>query len=196
MTTAVAADVRAGEGMLSIAALAQGWAQRIPDRVAMRHKDFGIWQDITWAQLWDTILDAGHGLLALGVDPGDRVSIHSEDRPEWVILDLATVAVRGITVGLYPTNPSAEVEYALTDCGSCVHLAEDQEQVDKVLELAAGSLPELRHIIYVEPRGVRSYDDPRLIGWDGFLELGRRAPGRQPGGGRRTAWPTPNPTTS
>ena len=56
------------------------------------------------------MLDAAHALLALGVEPGDRVSIHSEDRPEWVILDIATVAVRGITVGFYPTNPAAEVE--------------------------------------------------------------------------------------
>ena len=174
MTTAVAADVRAGESEPSIAALAQRWAEQIPDRVAMRHKDFGIWQDITWAQLWETVVDAAHGLLALGVDTGDRVSIHSEDRPEWVLLDLAAVSVRAVTVGLYPTNPAAEVEYALTDSGARVHLAEDQEQVDKVLGLGPGRVPEVRHIIYAEPRGVRSYDDPRLISWDAFLDLGRK----------------------
>jgi long-chain acyl-CoA synthetase len=174
VTTTVAADVRAGERAPSIAALAQRWAEQIPGRVAMRHKDFGIWQDITWAQLWDSVLDAAHGLLALGVDTGDRVSIHSEDRPEWVLLDLAAVSVRAVTVGLYPTNPTAEVEYALTDSGARVHLAEDQEQVDKVLQVDAAKLTELRHIIYVEPRGVRAYDDPRLISWDAFLDLGRR----------------------
>ena len=174
MTTAVAADVRSGERAPSIAALAQRWAETIPGRVAMRHKDFGIWQDITWAELWETVLDAAHGLLALGVEPGDRVSIHSEDRPEWILLDLAAVSVRAVTVGLYPTNPPAEVEYALTDSGARIHLAEDQEQVDKVLGLGPGSLPELHHIIYVEPRGVRSYDDPRLISWDAFLDLGRK----------------------
>ena len=63
------------------------------------------------------------------------MSIHSEDRPEWVILDLATVAVRGITVGLYPTNPAAEVEYLVGDCTPVVFFAEDQEQADKVLEV-------------------------------------------------------------
>ena len=73
----------------------------------MREKDFGIWHEYTWERTWDLIETAGHGLLALGLDVGDRVAIHSEDRPEWVILDLATVAVRGVTVGLYPTNPTA-----------------------------------------------------------------------------------------
>ena len=103
----------------------------------MREKDFGIWHEYSWEATWNLVLDAAHGLLALGVDAGDRVSIHAEDRPEWVVLDLATVAVRAITVGLYPTNPAAEVEYLLTDSGATVHLAEDQEQVDKVLERCA-----------------------------------------------------------
>jgi long-chain acyl-CoA synthetase len=139
----------------------------------MRHKDLGIWRDTTWADLWEDVLDAGHALLALGVGVGDRITIHSEDRPEWIVLDLAAVAVRAITVGLYPTNPAAEVEYTLADSGACVHLAEDQEQVDKVLGVAPGALPGLRHILFAEPRGVRSYDDPRLIGWEAFLALGR-----------------------
>jgi long-chain acyl-CoA synthetase len=181
MATAVTTELRTGEKAPSIAALAQRRAEEIPNRVAMRHKDFGIWQDITWAQLWETVLDAAHGLLALGVDTGDRVSIHSEDRPEWVLLDLAAVSVRAITVGLYPTNPTAEVEYALTDSGARVHLAEDQEQVDKVLQVPPGTLTELRHIIYAEPRGVRTYDDPRLIGWDAFLDLGRQHRAAHPG---------------
>ncbi|MCP3974310.1 MAG: long-chain fatty acid--CoA ligase [bacterium] len=140
----------------------------------MRDKDYGIWQEWTWAQLWDEVLTAAHGLLALDVEVQEVVSIHSEDRPEWVILDLATVAVRGITTGLYPTNPTAEVEYLLNDSGARVHLAEDQEQVDKVLELAPGDFPNVAKIIYLEPRGVRSYDDPRLIYWADLMELGRQ----------------------
>ena len=148
-------------------------SEATPNAVAMREKDFGIWQEITWSQLWDQIVDAGHALLALGVDVGDRVSIHSEDRPEWVILDMATVAIRAITVGLYPTNPAAEVEYLLSDSGSVIHLAEDQEQADKVLEVI-DRLPNLRKIIHVEPRGFRDVrNDDRFIFWDDFLELGR-----------------------
>ncbi len=149
------------------------WARDFPDMVAMREKDFGIWQEITWSQYWESVLEAAHGLLALGVYEGDRVSIHSEDRPEWVILDMATVAVRAITVGLYPTNPAAEVEYLLSDSGSVVHLTEDQEQADKVMAVI-GSLPDLRKIIHIEPRGFRKWrDDERFLSWDDFLALGR-----------------------
>ena len=120
----------AGVGFRTAAARVKAWAEEMPDAVALREKDFGIWQETTWAEFWESIVDAAHGLLALGVKPGDRVSIHSEDRPEWVILDLATIAIRGITVGLYPTNPAAEVQYLLLDSGAEGQRAEDQEQAD------------------------------------------------------------------
>ncbi len=158
----------------TVASLAKRWADTAPDQVAMREKDFGIWHEYTWHDTWELVDLAAHGLLALGVDVGDRVSIHAEDRPEWIIMDLAAVAVRGITVGMYPTNPAAEVDYMLNDCGSTVHLAEDQEQYDKVLEAESG-VPSVQRIVFIEPRGmVGEYDDERLISWDDFLELGRQ----------------------
>ncbi len=160
-------------GYPTIASLAFDWSRRTPDQVAMREKDFGIWKGYTWAEIWELVHESAHGLLALGVGFGDRVSIQSEDRPEWVILDIATVAIRAINVGMYPTNPAAEVEYLFNDCGSLVHFAEDQEQVDKLLERPEGART-VRNVIYVEPRGVRNYDDGRLVFWDDFLELGRR----------------------
>ena len=170
----------AEHGVVTIASLACDWARRTPHQVAMREKDLGIWQELTWDHVWNDVLDAAHALLALGIEPGDRVSIHSEDRPEWVILDIATVAVRAITVGLYPTNPAAEVEYLLGDCGSTVHLAEDQEQVDKVFaspNTGAG----LQRIVYLEPRGLATYHDDRLVSWDQLLELGRQHRAANPG---------------
>ena len=171
----------AATGFPTIAALIAERASRTPDEVAMREKDFGIWQEITWEQFWNSVLNAAHGLLALGVEPGDRVSVHSEDRPEWVILDIATVAIRGITVGLYPTNPAAEVEYLLSDSGSVVHLAEDQEQADKVMEVIS-SLTQLRKIIHVEPRGFRKWrNDDRFLFWDDFIEMGREHRAANPG---------------
>ncbi|MCZ6740260.1 MAG: AMP-binding protein [Actinobacteria bacterium] len=157
------------------------WAERLPDGVAMREKDYGIWQEYTWTDVWELVQDAAHGLLALEVEVGDRVSIHSEDRPEWIILDMATIAVRAITTGLYPTNPSTEVEYLMADSGSVVHLAEDQEQADKVMEVIE-SLPHLRTIIHIEPRGFRKWrDDPRFLLWDDFLEMGREHRAANPG---------------
>jgi long-chain acyl-CoA synthetase len=172
-TLGAAGAAPAVTGYPTVAARVRDRAIEMPDVVAMREKDFGIWQEITWGQFWDLVETAAHGLLALGLDVGDRVSIHSEDRPEWVILDVATVAVRGITVGLYPTNPAAEVQYLLSDSGARIHLAEDQEQSDKVLEVL-DTLPDLEKIIHVEPRGFRDVrDDPRFLFWDDFLELGR-----------------------
>ncbi|MDJ0768186.1 MAG: AMP-binding protein [Ilumatobacter sp.] len=173
LTEQSTSGARATSGATTVASLAKAWADRAPKQVAMREKDFGIWREYDWGTTWDLIEQAAHGLLALGVEPGDRVAIHAEDRPEWVILDLATVAVRGITVGFYPTNPAAEVEYLLGDCGATVHFAEDEEQYDKVDEIGREKLPNLRHIIFVEPRGMVGKDDERLVFWDNFLEMGR-----------------------
>src|SRR5690606_3273427 len=138
-----------------------------------------------WADYWDAVETVGHGLLSLGVEPGDRVAIHSENRPEWLYADVATVAVRAATVGLYPTNPPAEVSYLLSHSGSKILVAEDQEQVDKALAVAA-DCPELERIVYIEPRGIRNrYDHvgggdgtgPLLLSWAELLERGaeRRA---------------------
>ena len=167
-------------GVTTVASLARDWATRAPHQVAMREKDFGIWKEYDWQTTWDLIETAAHGLLALGVEPGDRVSIHSEDRPEWIILDLATVAVRGITVGFYPTNPAAEVAYLLQDSGACVHFAEDEEQYDKVDEIGREASSGVRTIIFAEPRGMVGKDDDRLLLWDSFLESGRRHKAEHP----------------
>ena len=157
------------------------WAQRTPDRVAFRDKDFGIWKERTSAELWDDVLTAAHALLALGVQPRDVTSIHSEDRPEWLIFDFATVAINGISTGLYPTNPIAETQYLVNDAGSKVHLAEDQEQVDKIIDAGPDAYPTVEKIVYAEPRGVRSMDDARLMSWDEFMELGREHRESHPG---------------
>jgi len=168
-------------GVPTVASRARDWARNAPNQVAFREKDFGIWNEYTWADSWEMIENAANGLIALGVQPGDRVSIHSEDRLEWIIMDLATVAVRGVTVGFYPTNPTAEVEYLLTDCGSCIHFAEDQEQYDKVLEIGREKLSAIRKIIFAEPRGMVGQDDDRLVFWESFLEMGREYKEAHPG---------------
>ncbi|GLZ34615.1 long-chain-fatty-acid--CoA ligase [Lentzea sp. NBRC 105346] len=147
-------------------------ASSMPDRVALRAKDFGIWQEVTWARYWANVELVAHALLKLGVQPGDRVAVHSENRREWLYADLGTVAVRAITVGLYPTNPPSEVAYLLGHSGARVLIAEDQEQVDKVLAVI-DELPELEWIVYLEPRGIRNrYENPKLLWWDDFLALG------------------------
>jgi long-chain acyl-CoA synthetase len=149
-------------------------AQQHPERVAMRDKHLGIWREWTWADYWEHVRLAGHAYLALGVVPGDRVAIHSENRPEWLIADMGALAVRAASVGIYPTNPAAEVGYLLGDSGAVVLVAEDQEQVDKALEVL-DQAPDLRRIVHLEQRGIRHhYRQEQLLAWEDFLELGRR----------------------
>jgi long-chain acyl-CoA synthetase len=158
----------------TIASRLRDWALRVPEGTALRDKQLGIWREITFGEYWDSVHMVAHALLSLGIEAGDRVAVHSENRPEWVVTDVAAVAVRAATMGLYPTNPAPEVQYLLADSGARVLIAEDQEQVDKALAVK-DDLPDLEHIIYIEPRGIRHhYDDPSLMSWAAFLELGRQ----------------------
>jgi long-chain acyl-CoA synthetase len=164
----------------TVATRVRAWASSAPGRVALREKRFGIWQDITWREYGEQVELVAHAIAALGVEPGDRVAIHAENRPEWLYIDVGCLAARAITVGLYSTNPPAEVEYLLRDSGAKVLIAEDQEQVDKVLAVKGG-LTDLQWIVYIEPRGVRSIDDPMLLSWMDFIERGRRHRESHPG---------------
>lgn len=147
-------------------------AEEHPARVAMREKNFGLWEEITWADYWDSASLVGHALISLGIEVGDRVAIASENRREWLFADIGITAVRAATVGLYPTNPAGEIRHVLADSGSRIVIAEDQEQVDKLLEIG-DQLPDLQHIVYLEPRGIRGqYDDRRLIFWDDLVAAG------------------------
>ena len=163
----------------SLPARLRGLARRFPDRVALREKEYGLWREIDYAGYWRGVATTGMALRALGVEPGDRVAIHSENRVAWVWTDLGAQGIQAISVGLYPTNPAAEVQYLLGHSEARVLIAEDQEQVDKALEVVDG-LPALERIVYVEPRGVRGYDDPRLLAWGDFQELCRQALAAEP----------------
>jgi long-chain acyl-CoA synthetase len=171
MTAASGTEERDGE-VLTLATRVRRFAEQDPYRVCMREKRFGIWQDITWADYWDKVELVGHALYALGIRPGDRVGIHSENRPEWLYVDVGITAIRGITMGLYPTNPAPEVAYLLQDSGSRILIAEDQEQVDKALAVV-DDCPDLEWIVYLEPRGVRDYEHPKLMSFEDLLERGR-----------------------
>jgi long-chain acyl-CoA synthetase len=146
-----------------MAAQVRDRAQRTPDQVAVRRKHRGVWQEVTWARYWRDVEAGARMLLTLGIAQGDRVVILSENRYEWLLADTATVAAGGVTVGIDPTAASAAVADVLTR-GATVVVAEDQEQVDKVLEAGGPSTP--AHIVYLDGRGLASYDDPRLRWWE------------------------------
>ena len=147
-------------------------AERFPEKIAFRNKEFGIWNQISYEEFWNQAQYVGHALKYYGVGEKDKVAVHSENRPEWIIADIGIQAIKSITVGLYPTNPSPEVKYLLGHSESKVLFAEDQEQVDKVLEVIE-HLPNLSKIVYFESRGITKYDNEKLISWNEFIELGK-----------------------
>ena len=149
-------------------------AAQMPMRVALRAKSLGVWRETTWRDYWDQVQLVGHALLDLGLEVGDRVAIQSENRPEWLAADMGALAVRATSVGIDPSSPAADVQQILSHSGAVLLVAEDQEQVDKAL-VVLEQCPGLRHIVYVEPRGIRNrYDHSALMSWDELLERGRR----------------------
>jgi long-chain acyl-CoA synthetase len=147
-------------------------ARQRPDDPALREKRLGVWQERTWAEYADEVVATAIAMLDLGVQAGDHVAILSENREEWVFADLAAQAVGARSVGVYPTNPAPEVAYVLNHSESVVVVCEDQEQLDKVIEIR-DETPSVRAVLVVDPRGTRNYDDPRLIRWEDFLAGGR-----------------------
>ena len=142
-----------------------------PHDVAMRHKRFGIWKEFTWGEYLNKVVSVSLGFYELGVREGDKVAIHSENRPEWVFADLAAQTLGSVSVGIYPTSPASEVEYLLSHSEASVLVVEDEEQLDKALE-AWDRLEKLQKIVVIDPRGVKELNDPRIITFEDLLELG------------------------
>ena len=147
-------------------------ASRFPERIAFRDKKFGIWNEISYKEFWLQVNYVGCALNYFGIGKSDKVAIHSENRPEWLISDIGAQAIGAISVGLYPTNPPAEVKYLLGHSESQILFAEDQEQVDKALEVLH-DLPNLKKIIYFEDKGLFRYESEKLMKWEDFLEIGK-----------------------
>jgi len=146
-------------------------SQTRPNDVAMRHKRFGIWKEFTWEEYLNKVISVSLGFYELGVREGDKVAIHSENRPEWVFADLAAQTLGSVSVGIYPTSPASEVEYLLSHSEASVLVVEDEEQLDKALE-AWDRLEKLQKIIVIDPRGVKDLNDPRIITFEDLLDLG------------------------
>jgi long-chain acyl-CoA synthetase len=142
-----------------------------PDDVALRHKQLGVWQETTWAEYLLEVERTALGLESLGVGPGDHVSILSDNRPEWVHADLAAQALGARSVGVYQTNPPADVAYVLSHSRSKVLICENQEQTDKAVEIAAET-PSVEHVVVLDPRGTAGYADPRLLTWEELVARG------------------------
>ncbi|MDR3465484.1 MAG: long-chain fatty acid--CoA ligase [Xanthobacteraceae bacterium] len=142
------------------------------DEVALREKDFGLWREFTWSAYQARVHDFALGMTALGLGRGDVVGIVGDNRPDWVAAEIATHAIGAMSLGIYRDALEEEVGYLLNYGEARLVFAEDEEQVDKLLGLGDRA-PHLKHIVYSDPRGMRKYDDPRLISADQLAELGR-----------------------
>lgn len=145
-------------------------------RVALREKDYGIWQETTWQGYLDQVRDCCLGLTALGYQRGDKVAIVGDNRPQWVTAELGAQAAGGCSVGVYQDSLAKEMAFVIDHADAAFVVVEDQEQVDKLLEVRE-LLPKVKRLIYYDPKGLRSYHDQWLLPFPDLLELGRRHPG-------------------
>jgi len=150
------------------------------DAVAMREKHLGIWRSITWRQYGERAKLVGLGLVALGLRPRDVVSVIAENCPEWLYVDLGTMSVGGVTNGIYTTDSAKQIEYIVNDSGTRFFFAENEEQLDKILEVR-GRCPQLVKIVVFDMEGLRGFADDQVMSFEALLEMGARYERLHPG---------------
>jgi long-chain acyl-CoA synthetase len=149
-------------------------------RVALRVKDYGIWQTFTWKDYYEKVKYLSLGLISLGLNWGDKVAILGENKPEWYWAEIATQAAGGVVVGIFTDCMPKEVKYYVEHSDSRFVIAHDQEQVDKLL-LIKDELPLLVKVIYWDPKGLWNYDDPIMAAYNDVIEKGREFEKKHPG---------------
>ena len=154
-------------------------AQQHAERPAIREKDRGIWQTYTWRQYHDHVRDIALGLAALGFTRGDKLSVIGDNRPRLYWSQVAAICLGGVSVPVYQDSIAKELAFVLDHAEVSVVVAEDQEQVDKILALKE-QLPALKLVVYEEPRGMSQYRASDLRSLDEVEELGRRFAAEHP----------------
>ena len=148
-------------------------ARRLPAKIAIREKGYGIWQAYSWSRYAEETRDIALGLAAIGFARGDKTAVVGDNRPELYWAMLATQALGGIPVPLYQDSIEREMQYIVDHAEARFAVVEDQEQVDKLLHVKA-ECPHLQHVIYKDARGMRRYTDPCLLSLEALQELGRK----------------------
>jgi len=147
--------------------------------IAMREKELGIWRTLSWAAVAARTRDLALGLRAIGLRAGDVIGLIGDNRPDWVMGEIAAHALRARSLGIYRDALDDEVAYLLSFSGAAAVIAEDEEQVDKLLNVS-DQLPGLRFIIFSDPRGMRKHADPRLLPLDAVLRSGAEVAAANP----------------
>ena len=149
------------------------------DAVMMRQKDLGLWRAHSWNEVATIVREIGAGLVALGLAPGEVVSVLANTCREWVWADLAVQSMGGVVNGVYPSDAPAQLQYLCADSASVMLFVEDDEQLDKWLAVR-GQLPVLRHVIVFDMEGVGALDDPQVLSLDALRALGREHGAKHP----------------
>jgi long-chain acyl-CoA synthetase len=147
-------------------------AEELAARVAMRKKEFGVWKEISWTEYWSNVHDVAAGLLKFGISVKRCVGLISENRPEWLFVDLGTQAIGGITAAIYVTSAAEQVSYILDNSKTPIIFVEDEEQLDKVLK-TRDDHPHLKQIVVFDWKGLREFEDEMVMPFEKFLEIGR-----------------------
>ncbi len=149
--------------------------------IALREKEFGIWQSFTWARYAERVRNFARGLVELGLKRGEIVAVLGDNRPEWLIAQLAAQSIGAPSLGVYQDSVALEVRYLMEFSGARFVIAEDQEQVDKLLEVwdelsgDGDGDHAVTNVIYYDPRGLGSYPQDFLLGFPEVEEIGRSA---------------------
>ena len=143
------------------------------EKVAMREKDLGIWQEISWSHYGERAKLTGLALHTLGLEKGNVVSIASEGNPEWLYTDMGTIGAGGISSGVYTTDSAAQVKYLVNDSATKFYFAENEEQLDKILEVR-GECPSLKQIIVFDMEGLNDFHDDQVLSYEEFLKIGEK----------------------
>lgn len=149
------------------------------DHRAMRYKHYGIWEPCTWKDYYQNVKTLALGLMALGFEPGDRLLIIGDNAPQWYYAELAAQAIHGASVGVYSDFDPEEIKTIARHSGARFAVVEDQEQIDKFLQVKEG-LPLLQRVIYWNYKGLAHYDDPVLMGLREVQQLGEKYEAEHP----------------
>lgn len=178
---ATSPELDAASGNLTCARLLARNAGEWGNEIAFREKELGIWVEYNWAQVYDETERVALGLERLGLGAGDVVAYIGENKAKFVFGIFAVQSLGAINLGVYKDSMKEEIEYLLSYTDARAVIAEDEEQVDKILSIPGGA-PYLKHIVYLDPRGMSKYHDERLIAYDSLVEMGaavrRGTPGR------------------
>jgi len=155
-------------------------AAKRPDAPALREKEYGIWQTLTWRELATMVRALAGGLAAAGLSSGQHVVVVGENRPRLYATMLAAQVLGAIPVPLYQDAAVTEFVFPINNAEVAFAVVEDQEQVDKLIEVRP-QCPQLAHIWYDDPRGLRKYDEPGLASIDALIEAGRQHDAAHPG---------------